>query len=82
MTIDDSTAKALKEVAHRCGKPFKQVLNETLRAGLSAKYTPKRYRLAAVSLGGVLPRVDLVKTLQIADDLEDEEISRKLQMKK
>jgi hypothetical protein len=35
LTIDDATAKALKDLAHRSNKPFKQVVNETLRAGLS-----------------------------------------------
>jgi hypothetical protein len=32
----DAIAKALKDLAHRSNKPFKQVVNETLRAGLSA----------------------------------------------
>ena len=32
-------AKALKELAYRSGKPFKQVVNETLRVGLSAPAT-------------------------------------------
>ena len=36
LTLDEQIAKALKEVAHRTGKPFKQVVNEALRAGLAA----------------------------------------------
>ena len=36
LTIEDHLARALKERAHRTGKPFKQVVNEMLRAGLSA----------------------------------------------
>ena len=84
VTIDDATAKVLKEVAYRSGKPFRQVLNETLRAGLNAKRGPtsKPYRLDPVSLGGVLPSINLDKALQVADDLEDQEVARKLQMKK
>ena len=38
LTIDDHLARALKERAHRSGKPFKQIVNETLRAGLATYY--------------------------------------------
>jgi hypothetical protein len=30
LTLDDRIAKALKALAHRSAKPFKQVVNETL----------------------------------------------------
>ena len=36
LTLDDGIASALEELAHRFGKPFEQVVSETLRAGLSA----------------------------------------------
>ena len=57
LTLDNQLAKALKEIAHRTGKPFKDVVNETLRGGLQKKGVqpkPKPYRLKTVSLGGVL----------------------------
>jgi hypothetical protein len=84
LTIDDRIAKALKLLAHRSGKPFKQVVNETLQAGLSARDTPKPkpYRVRPVSMGGVLPGVDLTKALRLAAALEDEEIVRKLELRK
>jgi hypothetical protein len=85
LTIDDQIAKTLKALAHRSGKPFKQVRNETLRAGLAARQAPARakpYRLKPVSLGGVLPGVDLRKALQLAATLEDEGIVRKLELRK
>jgi hypothetical protein len=74
----------LKEQAHRSGQSFKDVLNQTLRAGLDAKDKPpqKRYKVKPVSLGGVLPGIDPDKALHIADTLEDQEIARKLQMRK
>lgn len=34
LTIEDSLAELLKKQAHETGKPFKQVVNEALRAGL------------------------------------------------
>jgi hypothetical protein len=51
LTVDDRIAKALKALAHRTGKPFRQVVNETLQAGLAARSAPKRkpYRIKAIS---------------------------------
>jgi hypothetical protein len=56
LTLDDRLAKTLKALAHRSGKPFTQVVNETLPAGLAAGAAPARarpYRVVPVSLGGV-----------------------------
>lgn len=85
LTLDEQIAKALKNAAHRTGKPFKQVVNETLRAGLvaghgSAKARPYRVKLA--SLGGAMQGVDLLKALRLADALEDKEIARKFALRK
>ncbi|HSY49368.1 MAG TPA: DUF2191 domain-containing protein [Thermoanaerobaculia bacterium] len=85
LTLDDQLAQELKEVAHRAGKPFKDVVNETLRDGLRSKRarpSPKPYRLVTVSLGGVRPGLNLDKALSIADAVEDEEIARKLELRK
>ncbi len=84
-TIDDDLAATLKESSRRSGKPFKQVLNETLRAGLRAQQAPpksRRYRLRPKSLGGVVPGIDLDKALRLADALEDEAIVRELEARK
>ena len=85
LTLDEQIAKALKDVAHRTGKPFKQVVNETLQAGLAAGHAsakPRRCRVKPAALGGVLGSVDLNKALQVADALEDREIARKLALRK
>lgn len=85
LTLDDQLAKDLKEIAHRTGKPFKEVVNETLRGGLQsrrAQRPAKQYRLKTVSLGGVRGGLNLDKALSVADALEDEEIARKLEMRK
>jgi hypothetical protein len=84
LTLDEHIAKALKSIAHQSGKPFEQVVNETLQAGLALKATrkPRPYRLKPVSMGGVLPGVELTKALSIATALEDEEIVRKVQLRK
>lgn len=85
LTLDEQIAKALKNAAHRTGKPFKQVVNEALRAGLAAGHAPAKarpYRVKPASLGGVMPGIDLHKALQLADALEDQEIARKLALRK
>ena len=84
LTLDDRVAKTLKSLAHTSGKPFKQVVDEILRAGLGARATPvpRPYRLKPVSLGGVAPGIDLNKALRLAAALEDEEIARKLEWRK
>ena len=85
LTIDDRIAKALKALAHRTGKPFKRVVNETLQAGLATADTPPKarpYRIKPVSMGGVLPGIDLTKALGLADALEDAEIVREIELRK
>jgi hypothetical protein len=84
LTIDDGIAKALKELAHKAGKPFKEVVNDVLRAGLSAARAPKAkpYRVKPVSLGGVTPGINLDKALALADALEDQEIAAELELRK
>ena len=85
LTIDDELAQTLKELAYRSGKSFKDVVNETLRAGLTVKKAPPRakpYKIKPSALGGVIPGIDLNKALQVADALEDEEIARKLELRK
>ncbi len=84
LTIEESLFKTLKDLAHRSGKSFRDIVDETLRAGLArgARPRPKQYRLKPASLGGVNPGVDLTKALQLADALEDLEIARKLEQRR
>jgi hypothetical protein len=85
LTIEDRIARDLKQLAHRSGKPFKVVVNETLEAGLAAgqeRPKPKRYRVRTVSLGGFRPGVDLDKALVLADTLEDAELVYKMELRK
>ena len=84
LTLDPDVASALKRLARESERPFKQIVNEALRAGLASRRTPrrKRYRLIPRSLGGVRPGFNLDKALQLAAALEDEEIARKLELRK
>ena len=85
LTIEDRIARDLKQLAHRSGKPFKVVVNETLLAGLAAveeRPKPRRYRLRPASLGGVREGVNLDKALALADSLEDEQLAQKIEQRK
>jgi hypothetical protein len=84
LTLDDQLARDLKRVAHESGKPFRQVVNEALRAGLRAldRPEPQPYRLRPVSMGQTRSGIDLDKALQLADELENESLLRKLEQRK
>lgn len=85
LTLDDELAAALREAAHESGRPFRAVVNETLRAGLTAsgrRPRPRRYRVEPASLGGALPGVDLDRTLALADRLEEAALADKLAQRK
>ena len=84
MTLDNDVAADLKQLARKTGRPFKEIVNDALRAGIRARKapTPRRYRLKPVSLGGVAPGVDLDRALRLADALEDEARARTLELRK
>jgi hypothetical protein len=84
LTLDEDVAGALKRLARRTGRPLKELVNDALRVGIQARRAPqpRRYRLQPVSLGGVVPGVDLDHALRLADALEDEALARKLELRK
>jgi hypothetical protein len=86
LTIEDDLMRDLRDVAHREGLSFKQMVNRLLRLGLERMQEPrprKRYRLPTFSMGmPVGGAASLDKALAIATGLEDEEIARKLELRK
>jgi len=82
--VEDELFERLKEQAQKENVSLSRVINRTLKAGLQAGGTgrPKRpiYRERPQALG--TPRVSLDKALALAAALEDEEISRKLALRK
>lgn len=80
MTLDDDVAARLREVAHERGVPFKTAINDAIRAGLDHPTKPRPYRVKPRDMGP--PRVDLTKALQLAGEMEDAEIIRKMKLGK
>jgi len=84
LTIDDDLMSELKARAHQTGKPLKEVINAALRNGMkkSQKSTKrKKYSCPEYSLG-VPAHYDLDRALDLAESLENEEILRKMQLRK
>ena len=82
VTLDPDVVEQLKEFARRRNLSFKEALNRAVRAGLADERSGSRpYRVPSRPMG-LRPGIDLTKALHLADSLEDEEIVRKLQMRK
>ena len=84
LTIDSSTDKKLRQLAYKSRKSYKDVVIATLHRGLEVDppgkkvLTVKPYKMKTVSMGAVNPGYNLDKALQLAGDLEDEEVVRKM----
>ena len=84
VTLDDRLTAELKRISVDTGRPFKDVINETIRAGLVARQQPPPtpYRLKPSSLGALMVAGPLEKALQLADELEDAALLGKLEQRK
>ena len=83
LTIDDVLLQDLRRMAKRRGVSLKEIVNQALRRGLAGLEQPPkraRYRGRTFSLG--TPRLDVDKALAVAASLEDEEIVRKVAVRK
>lgn len=80
ITLDADTDAAVRRLMRERGMTFKQAVNESIRAGVMPRIDAPGFHTEAVSMG--VASVSLDKALQIAADLEDEEIIRKLALRK
>jgi hypothetical protein len=79
--LDETLLERLRNAAHLEGVSFKAMLHRVILRGLEMVPRPAeevRYETPTFSMGKVREGVDLVKARWIADDLEDEEIMRKM----
>ncbi len=82
ITISDDLMTELKKRSYKTGQSLKDVVNSTLRAGLNVSgRTKKSYTCPSFPLGAS-PRYNLDRSLNLAESLENEEIVRKIQLKK
>lgn len=84
VTLDPDVAARLKEETRTRGISFKEALNSSVRRGLESgeRTGGKPYKLRRTQRMGARPGIDLDKALALAGRLEDEEILRKLALRK
>lgn len=82
--IDDDLMMELRERARRENVSQTRMLNRLLREGIKASREghakKSAYRETTIAMG--TPRVDLDKALALAADFEDEELLRKMALRK
>ena len=83
ITLDPDTERLIRTLMRERGVSFKHALNDAIRAGLSPakrtnarRFTQKTYPL------GVEQNFRWDKALAAAESIEDEELSRKLALRK
>ena len=75
MTLDADTESAIRRRMAERGQSFKRALNDLIRAGEGDR-SENAFETQTASLGR--SRVNLDRALQIAADLEDDELIRKM----
>lgn len=80
ITLDPDVEALVVKAMEERGLGFKAAVNEAIRRGLGQRDESERYETPAYHLGP--PRVDLTKALQLAGELEDAELLRKMRMGK
>ena len=80
VTLEADVAARLQELVRHTGRPFKAVLNDTLRWGLSSGEKPKAVKPFRVKAraGQLRPGFDNRRFNQLADELEAEAVAEKL----
>lgn len=81
VTLEPDIAARLRERAQQQGLSFKDVLNRTLRAGLEGETDREAFVQDTASLG-LREGFDLDGAGRLADELEDAERVRKLELRK
>jgi len=75
VTLDDDTLAVIHRRMREQGVSFKAALNQAIRDGAGGRSTPASFVTRTADLG--VPSVNLDRALQIAAELEDEELIRR-----
>ena len=76
VTLDGDTEAILRRRMRERGVSFKVALNDAIRAGIAGTEPQEPFRTATASMGE--SRVNLDRALQVAADLEDDELLRRM----
>ena len=78
VTLDADTAQLVRRRMAERGISFKEALNDAIRAGAQASGPSTPFRTQTVAMG--TSTVNLDRALQVAADLEDDELVRKMRI--
>ena len=73
LTLDDDVAAKLRTESQRAGRPFREIVNETLRRGLeSRRATAQRraFKVKARDLGKLKPGLSLDNIAELIEHVE------------
>lgn len=77
VTLDDDTVQLVRERMAKTHASFKQALNDAIRDGAHGRPPRPVFHQRTFDMG--VPRVPIDKAMQLAAELEDAEIVRKLE---
>jgi hypothetical protein len=73
LTLDDDVAAKLKAESRRAGRPFRAIVNETLRRGLASRRAtakPQAFKVTARDLGDLRPGLSLDDVAGLIEQVE------------
>jgi hypothetical protein len=72
LTLDDDIAARLQLASRRSGRPFREVVNETLRRGLQQPPAPSRrpFRVKTRDMGAARPGLSFDNVAEMIESLE------------
>jgi hypothetical protein len=73
LTLDDDVAAKLRAESRRAARPFKEIVNETLRSGLASRRVaakPHAFKIAARDLGDLRPGLSLDNVAELIEQAE------------
>ncbi len=76
VTLDPDTEQTIRRRMRERGISFKEAINEAIRASVREDATPRPFRTETAAMGRSV--VNLDRALQVAADLEDDELLRKM----
>jgi hypothetical protein len=80
ITLDPDVDAMVRRLMRERGLTYKQAVNQAIRAGLESGKRRRPFRTRTFDLGP--PAIPLDKALRLAGELEDEELLRKLALRK
>jgi hypothetical protein len=80
ITLEPDVEALVKKAMREAGSSFKHTVNEALRRALTTGRSGEPYRTPTFEMG--VPRVPLDRALRLVAELEDDEIARKLGLRK